>query len=135
MFDNNINAYETDILFTKDLIPVITHDFRLDPSFTKDEDGNWIKDENIKIFDLKYDEISKFVDSKYCVTVNTATSALTIACKALGLKKGDILSKENMWVKRPGTGKIFALDFEKVLNKVAKSDIPKDSQIDWNMFE
>jgi len=60
LFDNNINAYETDILVTKDLIPVITHDFRLDPSFTKDEDGNWIKDENIKIFDLKYDEISKF---------------------------------------------------------------------------
>ena len=60
LFDNDINAYETDILITKDLIPVITHDFRLDPSFTKDEDGNWIKDENIKIFDLKYDEISKF---------------------------------------------------------------------------
>ena len=51
------------------------------------------------------------------------------------IKKGDILSKENIWVKRPGTGKIFALDFEKVLNKVAKSDIPKDSQLDWNMFE
>jgi len=60
LFDNNINAYETDILITKDLIPVITHDFRLDPSFTKDEDGNWIKDENIKIFDLTYEEISKF---------------------------------------------------------------------------
>jgi glycerophosphoryl diester phosphodiesterase len=60
LFDNNINAYETDILITKDLIPVITHDFRLDPSFTKDEDGNWINDENIKIFDLTYDEISKF---------------------------------------------------------------------------
>lgn len=51
------------------------------------------------------------------------------------IKKGDILSKENIWVKRPGTGKILALDFEKVLNKVAKSDIPKDSQLDWNMFE
>ena len=60
LFDNDINAYETDILITKDLIPVITHDFRLDPSFTKDEDGNWIKDENIKIFDLTYEEISKF---------------------------------------------------------------------------
>ena len=60
LFDNNINAYETDILITKDLTPVITHDFRLDPSFTKDEDGNWIKDENIKIFDLTYEEISKF---------------------------------------------------------------------------
>ena len=60
LFDNNINAYETDILISKDLIPVITHDFRLDPSLTKDKEGNWIKDENIKIFDLTYDEISKF---------------------------------------------------------------------------
>jgi len=60
LFDNAINAYETDILISKDLIPVITHDFRLDPSLTKDEAGNWIKDENIKIFDLTYDEISKF---------------------------------------------------------------------------
>ena len=60
LFDNNINAYETDILISKDLIPVITHDFRLDPSLTKDKEGNWIKDENIKIFDLTYDEISNF---------------------------------------------------------------------------
>jgi dTDP-4-amino-4,6-dideoxygalactose transaminase len=36
-------------------------------------------------------EISKFVKSKFCITVNTATSALTIACRALGLKKNDIL--------------------------------------------
>lgn len=60
LFDNAINAYETDILISKDLIPVITHDFRLDPSLTKDKEGNWIKDEDIKIFDLTYDEISKF---------------------------------------------------------------------------
>jgi len=60
LFDNAINAYETDILISKDLIPVITHDFRLDPSLTKDKEGNWIKDENIRIFDLTYDEISKF---------------------------------------------------------------------------
>jgi UDP-4-amino-4,6-dideoxy-N-acetyl-beta-L-altrosamine transaminase len=37
------------------------------------------------------DAICKFVGSKHCATVNTATSALTIACKTLGLKKGDIL--------------------------------------------
>ena len=60
LFDNAINAYETDILISKDLIPVITHDFRLDPSLTKDEEGNWITDENIKIFDLTYEAISKF---------------------------------------------------------------------------
>lgn len=35
--------------------------------------------------------ISKFVKSKFCLTVNTATNALTTACKALGLSKGDIL--------------------------------------------
>ena len=51
---------ETDILISKDLIPVITHDFRLDPSFTKDNEGNWITDENIIIFDLSYDELLKF---------------------------------------------------------------------------
>ena len=60
LFDNNINAFETDILISKDFIPVITHDFRLDPSFTKDNEGNWIEDENIKIFDLTYDELLKF---------------------------------------------------------------------------
>ena len=60
LFENNINAYETDILISKDLVPVITHDFRLDPSFTKDNEGNWIEDENLKIFDLTYEELSKF---------------------------------------------------------------------------
>ena len=60
LFENNINAYETDILISKDLVPVITHDFRLDPSLTKDNEGNWIEDENIKIFDLTYEELSKF---------------------------------------------------------------------------
>ena len=60
LFENDINAYETDILISKDLIPVITHDFRLDPSFTKDNEGNWIEDENIKIFDLTYEELLKF---------------------------------------------------------------------------
>jgi len=47
-------------LISKDLIPVITHDFRLEPSFTKDSEGNWIEDENIKIFDLTYEELLKF---------------------------------------------------------------------------
>ena len=42
------------------MLPVITHDFRLDPSLTKDNEGNWIEDENIKIFDLTYEELLKF---------------------------------------------------------------------------
>jgi len=35
--------------------------------------------------------ISKYVDSKYAIAANSATSALHIACLALGLTKGDIL--------------------------------------------
>jgi len=60
LFENNINAYETDILISKDLVPVITHDFRLDPDLTRDSGGDWIKDNDIKIFDLTYEELSKF---------------------------------------------------------------------------
>jgi len=60
LFDHLISAYETDILISKDLIPVITHDFKLDPSFTQDNNGEWITDENIKIFDLTYEELSKY---------------------------------------------------------------------------
>ena len=60
LFDNDIKAYETDILISKDLVPVITHDFRLSPSMTKDSEGNWLENEDIKIIDLTYDQISKF---------------------------------------------------------------------------
>ena len=35
--------------------------------------------------------VSDYCGSKYAVAVNSATSALHIACKALGLKKGDWL--------------------------------------------
>ena len=60
LFDNDIKAYETDILISKDLVPVITHDFRLSPSMTKDSEGNWLENEDVKIIDLTYDQISKF---------------------------------------------------------------------------
>ena len=60
LFENKISAYETDILLTKDLIPVVYHDFRLNPALTKDNKGNWIENDDIKIFDLNYDQLSKF---------------------------------------------------------------------------
>ena len=60
LFENKISAYETDILLTKDLVPVVYHDFRLNPALTKDSKGNWIENDDIKIFDLSYDQLSKF---------------------------------------------------------------------------
>ena len=60
LFENEISAFETDILISKDLIPVINHDFRLNPALTRNSDGDWIENDNIKIFDLTYEQLSKF---------------------------------------------------------------------------
>ncbi|MDP8297926.1 MAG: N-acetylneuraminate synthase family protein [Candidatus Orphnella occulta] len=51
------------------------------------------------------------------------------------IKKGDKFTKENIWVKRPGTGKIKARDFRNLLGKTAKRDIPKDMQITKTDFK
>lgn len=51
------------------------------------------------------------------------------------IKKGDIFSKDNIWVKRPGTGEIKALDYKKILGKRAKNIINKNSQIRWKEID
>lgn len=50
------------------------------------------------------------------------------------IKKGEKLTKDNIWVKRPGTGEIKAADFSKVLGQKAAGHIPKDTQIGWKMI-
>ena len=60
LFQNKISAFETDLLISRDLIPVINHDFRLNPALTRNSDGNWIENDDIKIFDLTYEQLSKF---------------------------------------------------------------------------
>ena len=49
------------------------------------------------------------------------------------IEKGDILNKQNVWVKRPGPGNEFipAKDYTKVLGKTALKEIKKDTQIKW----
>ena len=39
------------------------------------------------------------------------------------VKKGEVFSEENLWVRRPGTGEISAEEYEVVLGKVAATDI------------
>ena len=60
LFENDINAYETDIVLSKDLVSIINHDFRLNPALTKDSEGNWITNDDIKIYNLTYEQLSKF---------------------------------------------------------------------------
>ncbi len=48
------------------------------------------------------------------------------------IKAGEKFTKNNIWVKRPGTGEIKAKDFEKVLGKLSINHLLKDKQISWN---
>ena len=45
------------------------------------------------------------------------------------VKAGQVLSLDNVWVKRPGTGPVLARDLDSVLGKVAQRDLPADTQI------
>jgi N-acetylneuraminate synthase len=53
------------------------------------------------------------------------------------IHRGEILTPENIWVKRPGTGDFKAIDYWTVINKIAKKDIRanvqlKKEDIVWN---
>ena len=39
------------------------------------------------------------------------------------IKKGDMFSKKNLWVKRPGTGYFKASELSKILGKKASQDL------------
>lgn len=50
------------------------------------------------------------------------------------IKKGDVFTPDNIWVKRPGTGEILAEEFHSIIGKIAKDDIKKDQQLTWRMI-
>jgi N-acetylneuraminate synthase len=66
------------------------------------------------------------------ITINFAFATV---CSIKSIKKGDILTKNNIWVKRPGTGKILAEHFNTLLGKKALRDIENDEQLDFCDFE
>ena len=45
---------------------------------------------------------------------------------------GEILTRENIWVKRPGTGEIKALHFGDLIGKTVRRKIPNNSQLKWD---
>lgn len=51
------------------------------------------------------------------------------------IKKGEIFTKENLWVKRPGTGEILAESYRTILGKKALHDINDDTHLFWSDFE
>ncbi len=47
------------------------------------------------------------------------------------IQAGEPFTMENIWVKRPGTGEIKAVDFERLLGKTASRDIKNGEQLGW----
>ena len=45
------------------------------------------------------------------------------------VKKGEIFTRDNIWVKRPGTGEILALDYYNILGKKSRANIQANTQI------
>jgi sialic acid synthase SpsE len=47
------------------------------------------------------------------------------------ITKGEKLSSDNTWVKRPGTGEIKAKDYQRVLGRSAARTLAADAQVGW----
>ena len=64
----------------------------------------------------------------------TIDFAFATVCSIAAIKKGETLTKENIWVKRPGTGKILAEHFNDLIGKIASRDIDDDEQLTFEDF-
>lgn len=65
----------------------------------------------------------------------TIDFAFATVCTIKPIRKGELLSKENIWVKRPGTGPILAAEFYKIIGKTATRNLPLDHHIVHQDFE
>jgi N-acetylneuraminate synthase len=62
----------------------------------------------------------------------TIDFAFATICTIKPIQAGEVFSKENIWVKRPGKGGILAEHYESVLGKKANKDLENDIQVIWN---
>lgn len=65
----------------------------------------------------------------------TIDFAFATVCSIASIKKGEMLSPKNIWVKRPGTGEIIAEKFPEIIGKKALKDIPKNEHLKFEDFE
>lgn len=59
----------------------------------------------------------------------TAKFAFASVVSIKNIKKGERFDTNNIWVKRPGTGYFAAKKFYKVIGKISKNNISKDTQL------
>lgn len=59
----------------------------------------------------------------------TIDFAFATVCTIAPIKKGEVFTKENIWVKRPGTGEILAEHFTTILGKKASKNLANNIQL------
>lgn len=64
--------------------------------------------------------------------ISTIKFAYSSVVTVKNISKDDIFTKENIWVKRPGTGEIKAKHYNKILGKKAKKAIIENSLLSWS---
>lgn len=62
----------------------------------------------------------------------TIDFAFATVCSISKINKGEMFSKDNIWVKRPGTGEISAEHFNNLIGKTAARSIENDVQLTWD---
>ena len=62
---------------------------------------------------------------------STIDFAFATVCTIAPIHEGEIFTSKNIWVKRPGTGKILAAHFNEILGKKAARAIDTDEQLSW----
>jgi N-acetylneuraminate synthase len=65
----------------------------------------------------------------------TIDFAFATVCTIAPVAKGERFTEANLWVKRPGTGKISAEHYKDVLGKVATRNLGEGDHLDFNDFE
>ena len=66
------------------------------------------------------------------VTIDFAYASVV---SIMPIKKGEIFTEQNIWVKRPGTGDFLAKDYNKILGKVAAKNITTDNLLNKSDVE
>ncbi len=65
----------------------------------------------------------------------TIDFAFATVCTISKVTKGDKLTEHNIWVKRPGTGKILAENYKGILGKVALRTMDEGEHLDYKDFK
>jgi len=75
--------------------------------------------------------------AKHAVPEEQATIAFAFASVVAikDIKKGEPLSEQNIWVRRPGEGDFSAADYDSLIGKIAFADIKKGEQLSKTHLE